>query len=122
VHIGPQKVLSVALQPNRTYTIGTDPRSDIRLPASPESGKVEVGFQHARLTVRPSRVLFHHLAEGVYSLVNGEPATWSLLEPGDRLGIGPYQCSYEALPLDEATRTADADSAQRPARPGSSVA
>jgi hypothetical protein len=122
VHMGPRKVLSIALQPNRAYTIGTDPRSDVRLPNPPGTDEVTVGFAHARLTVRPGRVLFHHLAEGVRSLVNDEPATWSLLEPGDRLGIGPYQCSYEALPLDETSRATDVNTSQRPMQPDSSVA
>jgi hypothetical protein len=120
--MGQRKVVSIALQPNRAYTIGTDPRSDVRLPHSPETGEVEVGFEHARLTVRPGRVLFHHLAEGARSLVNDEPATWSLLEPGDRLGIGPYVCYYEAFPLDEAARVTNADGSPRPTQPGSSVA
>jgi hypothetical protein len=81
----------------REYTIGTNPLSDVRLPLSADAGANRVGVEHARLTVRPGRVLFHHLAPAARSLVNDRPAVWSLLEPGDRLTIGPYECSYEAV-------------------------
>lgn len=88
---GAEAVLAVPLEDGGVYTIGTAVHCQVALPASPG-----VAAEHARLTVRGGRVRFHHVAEAGASLVNGEPATWAVLEAGDEIRVGPYVCRYLA--------------------------
>jgi hypothetical protein len=83
------EVVTVVLRDATVYGIGSDAESDVRLPATED-----VAAEHARLTVRRGRVLFHHLDRNSDSYVNGERAVWAVLEPGDTLRIGGYRCQY----------------------------
>lgn len=91
VRRGAETVLAVPLEDGGVYSIGTAAHCRVVLPEGPG-----VAAEHARLTVRGGRVRFHHIAETSGSLVNGEPATWLVLEPGDEIRIGPYVCRYLA--------------------------
>lgn len=84
------EVVTVVLRDATVYGIGSDTENDVRLPAE------DVAAEHARLTVRRGRVLFHHLAGDSDSYVNGERAVWAVLESGDTLRIGGYRCQYLA--------------------------
>lgn len=88
---GAKEILAVPLVDGGVYTIGTAAHCHVVLPES-----AGVAAEHARITVRRGRVRFHHLAETGASLVNGGPATWVVLEPGDEIRIGPYVCRYLA--------------------------
>ncbi len=88
---GVEEVLAVPLADGGVYTIGTAPHCRVALP-----GSAEVAAEHARITVRRGRVRFHHLTETGRSLINGQPSTWVVLEPGDEIRIGPYVCRYLA--------------------------
>jgi hypothetical protein len=88
---GAEEVLAVPLVEGGVYTIGTAAHCHVVLPES-----AGVADEHARITVRRGRVRFHHLAAAGSSLVNGEPATWVVLEPGDEIRVGPYRCRYLA--------------------------
>jgi hypothetical protein len=79
------------------YTIGAGERCDVRLPATEGAA---VSHDHARITIRRGRVLFHHIGDQGESRINGERAVWAVLEPGDTIGIGPYRCRLLA-PEDE---------------------
>jgi hypothetical protein len=89
-----EELLRYALANARVYTIGAAPHCDVHLPVDPGSG--EPAAEHARLSVRRGRVLFHHTAPTGTSTVNGDPTVWAVLEPGDTIGIGPYRCLYLA--------------------------
>ena len=86
---GDQQIATVTLA-NGVYTIGAASQCEVRLPAV--AGPEGVAPEHAAITVRGERVLFHHLADHYHSLVNGERTVWAVLEPGDVVTIGPYRC------------------------------
>lgn len=83
------EIMTVVLRDGMVYAVGSAPDADVRLPAA-----ADVAPEHARLTVRRGRVLFHHIAAGMDSHVNGERVIWAVLEPGDTLRIGAYRCQY----------------------------
>lgn len=93
---GKREVLTLVLREGGMYTIGAGAHCDVRLPAAPDAVDSPVAAEHARLTTRRGRVLFHHLASSAVSLINGERAVWAVLESGDTLGIGPYSCQFAA--------------------------
>jgi hypothetical protein len=86
-----REVVTVVLRDTMVYSIGSDMQCDVRLPPADD-----VAGEHARLTVRRGRVLFHHLAAGSDSYINGERAVWAVLEPGDTVRMGSYRCQYLA--------------------------
>src|SRR5262249_50902175 len=91
---GNHEVLNLPLLDAALYTIGSGTNCDVHLAGV--SGELDacLAEEHARLTVRRGRVLFHHVAAGTVSLVNGEPTLWAVLESGDSLTIGPYHCQF----------------------------
>jgi hypothetical protein len=78
----------VPLIDGRAYAIGSSYSASIRLAAP------SVAAEHARLTIRRGRVLFHHIAPDATSLVNGSETTWAVIEPGDLLEVGEYRCRF----------------------------
>jgi hypothetical protein len=101
---GDRIVQTIQLRAEAVYTIGAGPDCDLRLPARAGQDGGAVAQEHVRLTVRRGKVLFHHVAAGSHSLVNGEPTVWAVLDPGDEIGVGPYVCRYSG-------DTADAEAA-----------
>jgi hypothetical protein len=87
-HDGSTQSREVPLVDGRAYAIGSSYSASIRLPTD------SVAAEHARLTIRRGRVLFHHIAEDAVSLVNGSETTWAVLEPGDLLELGDYRCRF----------------------------
>jgi hypothetical protein len=92
---GEREIVTVVLRDSTVYAIGSAPDADVRLPVADD-----VAAEHARLTVRRGRVLFHHVAEGADSFINGERAVWAVLETGDTLRIGANRCQYLIAPTD----------------------
>jgi hypothetical protein len=109
---GGREVQSIPLRDDAVYTIGTGRHCDVQLPLAVGQGNVPIGAEHARLTVRRGRVLFHHVADDGYSLINGERMVWAVLDPGDEIGVGPYVCSYADSPAGDRPNENDADSAR----------
>jgi hypothetical protein len=91
---GGREVQSIPLRDDAVYTIGTGRHCDVQLPLAAGQGSATIGAEHARITVRRGRVLFHHVADEGYSLVNGEQMVWAVLDPGDEIGVGPYVCTF----------------------------
>jgi hypothetical protein len=91
---GGRQVQSIPLRDDAVYTIGTGRHCDVQLPLAAGQGSATIGAEHARITVRRGRVLFHHVADEGYSLVNGERMVWAVLDPGDEIGVGPYVCTF----------------------------
>ena len=88
-----REVRTLMLHDRSVYTIGRGPHCDVRL-ATDQADTDIIADEHARLNVRHGRVMFHHLASSATTLVNGEPAVWVVLEPGDTLTVGRYTCQY----------------------------
>jgi hypothetical protein len=88
---GENEIVTVVLRDLTVYAVGSNPDADVLLPAADD-----VAAEHARITVRRGRVLFHHVAEDADSFINGERAVWAVLEPGDTVRIGAYRCQYLA--------------------------
>jgi hypothetical protein len=84
-------VITVAGQEQATplggqpLTIGFGEDCDLRLPES-----TGVAAMHARIWLRDGRPMLHHLAPGHATMVNGAPADWASISPGDIIEIGPY--------------------------------
>jgi len=66
-------------------TIGTGENCDIRLPAA-----AGVAEEHARLWWRDGRLMLHHIAPDLVTLVGSKKILWTSLEDGDEAAIGPY--------------------------------
>lgn len=96
VNEGAREVVTLVLRDATVYTIGAGAHCDVRLPEVSDAEGGAVAPEHARITVRRGRVMFHHIDPNAASLVNGERAVWLLLEPGDDLSIGPYTCRFVA--------------------------
>ena len=71
--------------------IGSGEGCGIQLPESPG-----VSAQHARVWLRDSRPMVHHLAPGFITTVNGESVSFASLSDGDRIEIGPHTFVYAA--------------------------
>jgi hypothetical protein len=84
-----------------TYTIGSSHSANIRLAAP------SVAAEHARLTVRRGRVLFHHVAPDAVSLVNNSEANWAVIEPGDELLIGVFRCRFTTDPVGQGSHAVE---------------
>jgi hypothetical protein len=95
----------------RAYAIGSSYSSSIRLAAQ------SVAAEHARLTIRRGRVLFHHIAPDAKSLVNGSETTWAVIEPGDLLEVGEYRCRFTSpLGADDDRSAVEAGAGREPER------
>jgi hypothetical protein len=77
-----------ALITMRPMTLGSAADSDVVLTGQ------GVGAHHLRLWWRDGRLMLHHLDRSRRTLVNGQPAEWVALEPGDRIALGDYELSY----------------------------
>ncbi len=66
-------------------TIGTGEDCDIRLPAA-----AGVAEEHARLWWRDGRLMLHHIAPELVTLVGSRKILWTSMEDGDEVAIGPY--------------------------------
>ncbi len=73
---------------DRPVRIGSGPDADLRLPASEASGEQATVW-------RQGGGLVLHVTGDAVCLVNGEPATWSLLEHGDVLTFGSVDLRVE---------------------------
>jgi hypothetical protein len=77
-----------ALITMRPMTLGSAADSDVVLTGQ------GVGAHHLRLWWRDGRLMLHHLDRSRRTLVNGQPAEWVALQPGDRIALGDYELSY----------------------------
>jgi predicted component of type VI protein secretion system len=69
----------------KPVTIGTSENCDIRLPAA-----AGIAEEHARLWWRDGRLMLHHIAPNLVTLVGSREILWTSLEDGDEAAIGPY--------------------------------
>src|SRR5690606_18476645 len=82
-------VRSVPL-PGGPVTVGSSSRADVVLDGG------GVGGKHFRLWWRDGRLMLHHVDRGTQTIVNGEPADWVALDPGDEIVAGDYRLVYLA--------------------------
>ena len=66
-------------------TIGTGENCYIRLPTA-----AGIAEEHARLWWRDGRLMLHHIAPDLATLVGSRKIIWTILEDGDEAAIGPY--------------------------------
>jgi VWFA-related protein len=71
-------------------TIGSSPASQVKLEAAPG-----IDDQQARVWVREGKLMFHQLSARTQSLSGGRPLSWSSLDPGDEVVIGPVRLRVE---------------------------
>jgi curved DNA-binding protein CbpA len=90
---GPALGVGAAIGPG-PFTIGTDSRSDLVVPAS--DGR-ETGVL-GRIWSQEGRFMFHSMGRTPAVLVNGQSSAWALLEDGDRLQIGDHVFRFERIP------------------------
>lgn len=86
---GPNAGVSVSLA-SGPIDIGSDPSCGLGL----DAGDGAVAGTHARVWLRGSRLMLHHLARGRQTLVGDQPMEWAILEPNDTLQIGPYVITF----------------------------
>jgi hypothetical protein len=93
---GTTRLGEVVLENGRVYTVGSGRGADIVLAGHGAAEEAPVAAEHARLTVRRGRVLFHHVGEQFESKVNGAATEWAVIEAGDEIEIGDYVLRCEA--------------------------
>jgi hypothetical protein len=92
---GPNAGASVSLA-SGAVALGSDPSCDLRLDAANGS----VAGLHARAWVQHDRLMLHHLARRVQTIVGDRPIDWATLDPDETLQIGPHTIAFA---LDPAT-------------------
>lgn len=87
---GPQKgqVFPIGTTP---VTIGSDPDCNVVL----EDVKGTVAPRQARIWPHEGRFIYHNISRRRTSSVDGQPAYWAVLEPGDEIAIGPHRLALE---------------------------
>ena len=90
----------------KPVTIGSGKHCDIRLQAA-----AGVSAVHARMWWRDGRLMLHHLAPGLATVVSERHVIWTSLEDGDEAAIGPYLLRI-ALQREEGQQEGDTDLAE----------
>lgn len=81
--------------PPEPVSVGWSPACQVQLPKADGLAAV-----HARLWWRDGTVMLHDLGGGA-TTVNGAPARWASLSPGDGISFGPYRYQYAIEPADD---------------------
>jgi predicted component of type VI protein secretion system len=72
-------------------TLGTHAECSLRLVESDG----DVAPKHVRIWRSGGRYMLHHLATAAVTVVAGQATDWAVLEPDDRITIGPHLIAFE---------------------------
>jgi Mg-chelatase subunit ChlD len=88
---GPEGVMRLPAG-EKPVTIGSGSSCQVRL--QDPAGRILK--EHARVWSNGGKVIFHQLSASEPSVIRGEPVTWTSLQSGDEVQIGPYRLRVEA--------------------------
>lgn len=81
----------IALVPNKVFTLGRAPECELPIPSQ------RVSRQHAAITWRAGLPLIQNVSSTGSTLVNGKAIKDHELRDGDKIQVGPYECTYTVL-------------------------